>query len=209
MQIISKIWPGLSLAIIALLVFLLLRGCNQSIPAASNAKAAYDSAKRQDSPIIAGLMRTADTLRQKIDTLTATLVLSHEDLQIRKGNISSTLINGSLARHTHDTAWIIQNCDSLRAQIISDIPAVEHYAALTDSLIAEYSAKSWVQDSIIKKQQHLLKVADTTIAAQQFAYDFLKKDDQHKTAQLRIYKPVAVISGGVILAIIVLKSLIH
>jgi hypothetical protein len=208
----KTLWPGVAVAIIVVLSFLLIRQCRSKPNPVDTTKVAmdalksgYDSAKKQYLPQIAGLIKVKDSLTYQIDTLSASLALAHQDLQTRAGDIAQTLLSGGEARASHDTIRILQNCDSLRSQVIAGIPAVQSFEHISDSTIKIYASRSAIQDSIIGKLQKLNKLGDSTITAQQLQYEIIHKDDVSKTVQLRIYKPVAIGGVALVAAIIVLK----
>lgn len=211
MSILSKIWPGLSIALIILLAFLLIRGCKMTPPVDNGAsiRAAYDSAKRVDSPVIARLSREKDSLGNKIDTLTAALLDADQDLQARAGDLSGTMTALDQARERKDTVARLAHGDTLEAEVKAGIPAVKGYVRLTDSLINAGVAQRQVSDSIIVKLNSLNHVGETTITQQQLQYDILHKDFQHNTAQLKFYKPVAIGGAAAVAIIIVLKFIAH
>lgn len=214
--ILSKLWPGLALAIIALFAFLLLKqGCAQPVVADSTnqvmvaAKAGYDSAKRVDSPVIAVLTQKKDSLTDVVDSLSARLIITQYNLDELGDKITGTLEAGDLARVEHDTVEIVKNCDSLEVEVKADLPIIQGYTQLTDSLIRASVAQASVQDSIVAKLKSLNLVAGNTITAQQLQYAIINKDDMSKTAQLKIYRPVAIGGAALLAAIIVLKFIAH
>lgn len=214
-DIIAKVWPGLSLAVIIVLAVLLLRGgCNKkpvvdSAAIEQAAKHGWDSAQAVDSPAIVSLTKKADSLNARIDTLTGDLVNAHSDLQKRGGEITQTLAAYDKAKAKGDTADFLARGDTLAREVKAGIPAVEGFAHLSDSLIAAQVALVSVKDSIIRNQARQIKLAKKTITAQDLAYQVIHKDDLHKTAQVKFYKPVAIVSTAVVSAIVLLKFIAH
>lgn len=197
------------------IVFLLMKGCQKSssVPDASQqimagAKAGYDSARRVDSPALAILARQKDSVANVNDVLSQEIVDMQSGLQQRAGDIAATLSAGDHARVIHDTVKIVQNCDSLGAEVKSGIPAIQAFAVLTDSMVHASEARASIQDSIIARLQRDNAVAQATIGAQERQYDLVHKDDVSKTAQLKIYRPVAIGGVGILVAAIVIKFLI-
>jgi len=212
---IAKLWPGLSLAIIALLTFFWLRsGCNkpnvtdasQKIEAA--AKAAYDSARNIDSSIIVSLKAKSDSLDQELAAEKKRRITAERNLQDRAADLHRTIAALDQARANLDTSRRLTEGDTLEAEVKSGIPAVEGFTHLTDSMINAAEAQLAVKDSIIFRQNELGKVAQTTITAQQLQYEIINKDDANKTAALKFYRPVA-IGGIAAVALIVVVSLLH
>jgi hypothetical protein len=203
----AKIWPGLSLAIIIVLAVILIRGgCKTPpAPAGPDPARAYDSAKREDSPVIARLQVESDSLHETIDSLNRELWTTKWDLQNRAGDLSRTLAAADEARIIHDTPTYIVQCDTLRAEVKSGITAVSGYVHLSDTLINACVARGQIQDSIIARLTRLNGVADTTISRQRLRYEILNKDDMKKTVQLKFYKPVAIGEAAVIIGTIILK----
>lgn len=217
-NLLSKLWPGLSLALITLLLFLLLRGgCGNPAPAIADTtkismdalRRGYDSARGVDTPIIVRLTWKSDSLASAIDTLQGDLVHANENLQARAGDLGRTMEALDQARAARDTAARLLHGDTLEAEVKSGIPAVEGYTHLTDSLVKACVARGQVQDSIISRLRGLNLVANTTISRQRFYYEILHKDDVYKTAELKFYKPVAIGGVAVVAAIIVLKFIAH
>ena len=209
---ISKLWPGLSVALIALLLVLWLRaGCNKpSQPdttqiAMQAIKAGYDSAKLQDTPVIHRLNIRADSLQAQLQAERQRRQAVEGNLKTRAVDLRRTLAALDQARADHDTAGRIRQSDTLEAQVVAGIPAVEGYTHLTDSMINACETQVAVKDSIIFFTNKLLKAADTAITAQRLQFDIVHSDDLSKTKQLSFYKPAAKISIGIILAAILVK----
>lgn len=211
MSTFSKVWPGLSIAVIILLAFLLIRGCHTppTIDTSASIRAGYDSAKKIDAPIIARLSLEKDSLGNRIDTLTAALLDADQDLQARAGDLSKTMAALDQARERKDTAARLAHADTLEAEVKAGIPAVEGYTHLSDSLISVCSARGRISDSIIEKLTSLNRIADTTITKQQLQYDMLHKEYGRKSAQLIFYKPVAIGGLAVAAILIALKFIAH
>src|SRR5579859_2213841 len=128
---IAKLWPGLSLAIIALLTFFWLRsGCNkpnvtdasQKIEAA--AKAAYDSARNIDSSIIVSLKAKSDSLDQELAAEKKRRITAERNLQDRAADLHRTIAALDQARANLDTSRRLTEGDTLEAEVKSGIPAV-------------------------------------------------------------------------------------
>lgn len=214
--ILSKLWPGLALAIIALLAFLLLKGgCNKPVIADQTAaqmasiKSGYDSAVKLYQPQIDSLAVQKDSLTDIVDDLRSQQYIMQYQLDLKGDSIQSTLATLDQVKVSRDTVRILANCDSLESEIRRGIPSVQAYAQLTDSIINASMAKGVIQDSMIAKLTRINKLGDSTITAQQLQFDLIHKDDMSKTTQLKVYRPVAI--GGVALAaiIIVLKFILH
>lgn len=212
---IAKIWPGFSLAIIALLLFLWLRtGCKSSpvVDAAQKAmtaiKAGYDSAKAQDTPVIHRLNVKSDSIGQVLAAERKLRQTTETNLQARAADLRHTLAALDQARQNQDTAGRIRQGDSLEAQVVSGIPAVEGFTHLTDSMINSCESQVAIKDSIIFFKNKLLKDADTAMTAQRLQFDIVHSDDLSKTKQLNFYKPAAKISMGIIAAAIVIKTIV-
>lgn len=216
--IFSKLWPGLALAVILALGCLLLYSkCNKAKPApdpdmvaavASARQAGYDSAQRLDTPQIMQDRVKIDSLTDLTNDLLEDKLLLQFQLDTLGDRIGNTLVATDEARIKHDTVLIVQNCDSLEAQVKEGIPMVTGYTTLTDSIVKTYVARAVVQDSIIAKLIRDNALGASTITAQQLAYQIVNKDDNAKTAQLRIYKPVAKGGAAIIVGYIVLKILL-
>lgn len=209
---ISRLWPGLSLAIIALLLFVWLKsGCKSSpvVDAAQSKmtaiKAGYDSAKAQDTPVIHRLNIKSDSIAQVLVAERKLRQATETSLQARAADLRRTLAALDQAREIHDTAGRIRQGDSLEAQVVSGIPAVEGFTHLTDSMINSCEAQVAVKDSIIFFQDKLIKKGDTAITAQRLQFDIVHSDDVSKTKQLSFYKPAAKISMAIIAAAILIK----
>lgn len=215
--IFSKLWPGVAACLILVLACLLVyQHCHKSAPGPDASqqvmaavKIGYDSCRRLDSPTIAAEMRRGDSLSGVVTRVTADLKRTRADLEDRATAISRTLASGDDARVLHDTIRIVQNCDSLRAEVKSGVPAVQGYMLLTDSAIATIVVRTIIQDSIISKLSRDVAAGRAAITAQQLQYEIVHKDDASKTAQLRIYRPVAIGGVGILAAIIVLKFILH
>lgn len=213
---IAKLWPGLSLAIIALLLFLWLKsGCKSSptVDATQTAmtaiKAGYDSAKAQDTPIIHRLNVKSDSIGQVLAAERKLRQTTETNLQARAADLRHTLAALDQARQNQDTAGRIRQGDSLEKQIVSGIPAVEGFTHLTDSMINSCEAEVAIKDSIIFFKDKLLKAADTTITSQQLQYAIIHKDDAKKTAQLKFYRPAAIGGISVVAIAILIKLASH
>lgn len=211
--IFSKLWPGISLAIIAVLAFLLFRSCKtKPLPAADKSAAlvaSYDSTRRLDSTVIVDLTLQKDSLVDVADSLMARQTVMQFTLDTMGEHITGTMASLDVATIKHDTLKIILNCDSLEAQVKRGIPAVEGYTMLSDSLVKALVVSGTIQDSIIDKLTKDNKLASNVITAQQLDYSILNTDDKKKTAQLKIFKPVAIGGVAIVAGIILLKIIAH
>lgn len=212
---IVKLWPGLSLAIIALLLFLWLKSGCKSSPAVDATqmammaiKAGYDSAKTQDTPVIHRLNIKSDSIGHLLVAERKLRQTTEANLQVRAADLRYTLAALDQARENQDTAGRIRQGDSLEKQIVSGIPAVEGFTHLTDSMINSCESEVAIKDSIIFFKNKLLKDADTAMTAQRLQFNIIHSDDLSKTKQLNFYKPAAKISIGVIIATIVIKNIV-
>jgi len=214
--IFSKLWPGFALAVILGMACLLLYSkCNTPKPGPDVGQAVqtaiqhgYDSAKSVDTPAIIQLTAEKDSLYDMTNQLRAGQLILQYTIDTLGDRIGRTMAATDEARIKHDTVEVLQNCDSLEAEVKRGIPAVTGYTTLTDSLVKTYVAEVVVQDSIIAKLTRDNAIAGKTITAQGLAYQIVSKDDVHKTAELRIYKPAAVGSVATIIAYITLKILL-
>lgn len=171
-------------------------------------RAGYDSARRLDSPRLAALARQRDSVSEVLDSVLSDLDQARADLQDRAASVSLTLASGDRARILHDTIRIVENCDSLRAEVKSGLPAVQGYMLLTDSAIGSAVARAVIQDSMIAMLSRDVAAGRATITAQQLQYEIVHKDDASKTAKLRIYRPMAIGGAAIIVAEIVLKFIL-
>lgn len=212
----GKLWPGLVVAGIVIgVIFWLRSGCNKpDVPDASQkieaaAKAAYDSARAIDTPIIAHWKAQGDSMAKAYDTLKRKYTAASHSLQARADDLRRTIADLDAARGAHDTAGQLQRGDTLEAEVETGIPAVEGFTHLTDSMINACEAQVSIKDSIIFAQGSLAKVANSTITTQQMQYDLIHKDDVKKTNQLKFYKPVAIGGIGLLVLVLTTKLLIH
>lgn len=172
-------------------------------------KAAFDSAKAQDTPIIHRLNVKSDSIGQVLAAERKLRQTTEINLQARGADLRRTLAALDQAREIHDTAGSIKQGDSLETQVVSGIPAVEGFTHLTDSMINSCEAEVAIKDSIIFFKDKLLKAADTTITAQQLQYAIVHKDDAKKTAQLKFYRPTAIGGIGIFVVITLIKLISH
>lgn len=206
----------MSVAVILLLGCLLLyQKCNKPDPMPdiaqikmNAAQVAYDSAKRQDTPVIARLNLKSDSLSKGWAADKQRLAAANQNLQARAVDLRNTLSDLDQARASHDTAGRLLHSDTLEAEVKSGIPAIEGYTHLTDSMINSCEAQVAVKDSIIYFKDKLLHSADTAMTAQRLAFDIVHKDDASKTRQLNFYKPATAVGGGLaaLLALILIFS---
>lgn len=210
--ILSKLWPGLSLAIIALLSCLLIRDCRtKPVPIDTGAlvTAGYDSAQRVDTPQIVAWKARGDSLEDLVDSMHIRQIVMQFTLDTMGDNITHTMVGLDQAKIQHDTVQVTTDCDVLEALVKKGIPAVEGYTHLSDTIVNNLMAENSIQDSIIAKLTILNKMAGNTITAQQLDYSILNLDDKTKTAQLKIYKPVALGGMAAVVAFLVLKFIVH
>ncbi len=214
--IFSKLWPGFALAaLLALGCMLLYSECNKPKPGPdpgqsvmASLKAGYDSAQRVDTPQIIALKAEKDSLYDLTNELRAGQLIMQYTIDTLGDKIGNTLVATDAARVKHDTITLLQNCDSLEAEVKQGIPMVTGYTKLTDSLVKAYVAETVVQDSIIAKLTRDNGIAGATITAQQLQYQIINKDDVTKTAELKIYRPVAIGGAAIIVGYVVLKILL-
>lgn len=207
--IFSKLWPGFALAIILLLgVLLLEKSCNKptvvdtSATKMTQVKQGYDSAAAEYIAQVNALKDQRDSLTDVVDSLLARDLMMQYALDMMGDTVKNTLAALDRAKVLHDTIPILINCDSLEQEVKRGLPAVKGFEEISDSVIKAATSQAIVQDSMIAKLARLNSVASETITAQQLQYQILHKDDQSKTAQLKIYKPVAL--GGVALAAVII-----
>lgn len=214
MSTFSKVWPGLSLAVIALLAFLLIRGCYNppshggDKKTVDSSEVAYLAYKLSAEARIKQLQADSIVKDRRIDTLVAERMDDETDLDNRGKIIGNTLNNYHNAVVIHDTPRIFNACDSLATEVEAGKIAVHGYRVLTDSLVAAYVDQGKIKDSMSQAWHSLFLHADTAnaIARQKYAslyVDYVKQGSKLKLNQ--ITTKLGVISVAILGGILLLK----
>lgn len=211
---VSKIWTGLSLAIIAGLAFLLIRGCNNPPSHAGDKKtvdssgAAYLAYKLSAETHIAQLQVDSAAKDRRIDTLVAERMDDATDLDSRGKIISQTLSDYHAVVVIHDTPRIVNACATLALEVEAGKVAVHGYRVLTDSLVAAYVDQGKIKDSIAQGWHFLYLHADTANAIARQKYTSLYADYVKQGSKLKfnqITTKLGVISVAILGGILLLK----
>jgi len=180
----------LLIAVAVFLLFMAFRSCN-NLPShkpekksSDSAAAAYaDSVDVQKRKIVDLEFRN-DLLRHRLDTANMLLVAVRKDAAARVIAVRQTLASGVDAARRRDTAAIIINWDSLRAQVAAGLPVVIAQDSLSQQVIGDCMRQGAVKDSMILAYRYLWSIADSNYARQRQAYNGLFAD--YKTANSRL-----------------------
>jgi len=169
--------------------------------------AAVKLTHQQDSlvTVIIRLRKDSAGLQQRFDSTRRYDSVVREDLMARAQVVRNTLTGGDLAASRRDTAAILINWDSLRAEVKAGLPIVILHDSLSQEQISTCLEQGRVKDSIVESWHTLFVLTDTAYRQSRTAYKGLLKDYDHQQFQLKIWKPVAI--GGA--AYIALSIIIH
>jgi hypothetical protein len=202
-----KYWKLLVLGVVVVLIFFLWKGCKPG-PDHSGDKTTVDSVHvdlaavvKSGQQRIAVLQRDSAEKEVEIDALIADKLNMQRDLNSRSQIVTQTIASGNRARAIHDTLLILSNCDSLREEVISDIPVIEGYQDLTDSLIGALSAQGIVKDSIAANWKYLFLKADSAESIENGKYNALYSDYLKDQRKIKFTNVLGKIGAGVIAAL--------
>jgi len=196
----------LLIAVAVFLLFMAFRSCN-NLPnhkpekkrLDSTAAAYVDSVAIQKRKIVDLEFRN-DLLQHRLDTANMLLVAVRKDAAARVIAVRQTLASGADAARRRDTAAIIINWDSLRAQVAAGLPIVVAQDSLSQQVIADCMRQGAVKDSMIVAYRYLWSLADSNYSRQRQAYNGLFAD--YKTANSRL-KFNKTLSRGLAIALLV------
>lgn len=194
-------------------VLFYMRGCHSgpspetaaAIQRADSAQHELDSLKTVTLPQIAQLCRDTAAGNRRYDSLRRADSSVRVDIYAGIAAVKENLTAGDAAAARHDTAAILINWDSLRAQVKAGLPIVIKHDTLDMEQILACEANGRVKDSLAAGWERLYHAADTANTFQKKAFAGLQKDFNRQQFALKIWKPVAI--GGV--AYTVLSIVIH
>jgi len=196
----------LLIAVAVFLLFMAFRSCN-NLPSHKSEKKSSDSTASAYADSVAVQKRKIvdlefrnDLLQHRLDSATAQLAIIRKDAAARVIAVRQTLASGGDAARRRDTAAIIINWDSLRAQVAAGLPVVIAQDSLSQQVIAACMRQGAVKDSMILAYRYLWSVADSNYARQRQAYSGLFAD--YKKAN-RGYKFNKTLSRGLAIVLLV------
>lgn len=181
-------------------IFLLVmafRSCN-NLPSHKDEKKGLDSlatayevqvGKQQRQ--ITALTVENDSLQKRLDSANMQLAIVRKDAAARVIAVQQTLASGDQAALHRDTAAIIVNWDSLRAQVIAGLPVVIAQDSLSHQVIDDCMRQGVVKDSLITVYRGLWMLADTNYARQLQAYNGLFVDYTKANSRLKFNKTLS------------------
>jgi len=196
----------LLIAVAVFLLFMAFRSCN-NLPShksekksSDSAAAAYaDSVAIQRRLIIELQYRNSD-LQKSLDSANQQLNIVRKDAAARAIAVRQTLASGIDAARRRDTAAIVINWDSLRAQVAAGLPVVIAQDSLSQQVIADCMRQRAVKDSMIVAYRYLWSIADSNYARQRQAYNGLFADYKMANSRLKFNKTL---SRGLAIALLV------
>jgi hypothetical protein len=141
--------------------------------------------------MIADLSFRNDSLQTRLDTVTRQLSAIRRDNAGRVQSVRKTLASGEDAARRRDTAAIIVNWDSLRAQVIAGLPALAVQDSLSQEVINAYIRQGVVKDSLTVAYRTLWLKADSNYSAQLRAYNGLYADYKKVNLGLKFNKTLS------------------
>lgn len=179
------------------LLIMAFRACN-NLPSHKEEKKSLDSLATayqvqvgQQQRQIAVLTVENDSLQRRLDTTSRQLSAVRKDLSIRADAVRQTLTSGDRAALRRDTAAIVVNWDSLRAQIAAGLPVVIAQDSLSQQVIADCIRQGVVKDSLTAVYRGLWLLADTNYARQRQAYNGLFIDYTKANSRLKFNKTLS------------------
>jgi hypothetical protein len=198
-----KYWPLIAGVILVIIAF---RGCNP-LPTHNDEKKASDTraaSYQVDTGrylrVIADLSFQKDSLQTALDTTRSQLVAVRQANAGRMVAVQKTLASGNEAARRRDTAAILINWDSLRAQVIAGLPALAVQDSLCQETINTCMRQGMVKDSLTVAFRTLWLKADSNYAAQLKAYNGLYGDYKKASNGLKFNKTL---SRGLAVALLV------
>jgi hypothetical protein len=191
----KKYWPLLIAA--AVLLFIALRSCNP-VPSHKEEKKGQDSMavqykadKAKDLQQIAALNLSNYRLKYQLDSTQILLAFTRKDAAGRIEAVKNTLASGADAARRRDTAAIIVNWDSLRAQVVAGLPVITAEDSLSQRVIADCLQQGMVKDSLIYAYKDLWQKADTAYTRSALAYNGLYVDYTRLNRQFKFNKTLS------------------
>jgi hypothetical protein len=190
---------GLWLAGIAgvLLLIIAFRGCN-NLPTHKDEKKTSDSLESAyankvaiHQMINARLEYQKDSLQKCLDSTNILLSFVRKDASVRIAAVKQTLSAGISAALRKDTAAILVNWDSLRAQVAAGLPVVIAQDSLSQRVIADCLQQGMVKDSLIYSYKGLWMLADSNYAKQRQLYNGLYSDYRKANSRLKFNKTLS------------------
>jgi hypothetical protein len=191
----KKYWPLLAVGIVLLVIA--FRGCN-NLPSHKEEKSSIDSLRAayvNDSGRlvrhIADLSFQKDSLQSALDTTRRQLNSVRKDLASGVVAVRKTIANGNDAARRRDTAAILVNWDSLRAQVIAGLPIIAAQDSLSQQVIDDCLRQGAIKDSMLVAYKYLWQKADLNYGKTYDAYNSLFKDYQKANSRLNFNKTLS------------------
>jgi hypothetical protein len=190
-------------------IFLLIiafRGCN-NLPSHKDEKKEMDSLSAAYEGQIGALKRDnvnlsfqKDSIQRKFDSASLELAANRKDGAAKIEAVKQTLTSGDRAAARRDTAAMLINWDSLRAQVVAGLPVVVANDSLSQQVIAACVAQGAVKDSLIANYATMWQKADNAYSRQRAAYNGLYTDYSKANSRLKFNKTL---SRGLAIALLV------
>lgn len=202
-----------SLCVLGGLISILWKGCRFGSDHTAEAshldslQHTYDSSKASGLREITRLRGDSAQWASRFDSLRRQDSAVREDLLARAEVVRNTLTGGDLAASRLDTAAILINWDSLRAEVKAGLPIVILHDSLSQEQIQTCIAQGRVKDSIAEMWHTLFALTDTAYTQTRTAYKGLLKDYNRQQFQVKLWKPIAIGGIAYVMATIVMQAL--
>jgi hypothetical protein len=200
---VGRYWLLLIVAVILLIIT--FRGC-KTLPSHRDDKASSDSLARayagEKEANLAAVAQLAIKEKQwqtRFDSLSDQAQALKKDLSVRAQIVYHTLSHGDAIAIRRDTAAILVNWDSLRAEVKAGLPVVITKDSISEALVNACVQRGMIKDTLIIHWQGLFYKADTAYALQRAKYASLYADYTKANFRLKFNKTL---SRGLALALL-------
>lgn len=199
-----RYWLLIIVAVVLLVVS--FRSC-KTLPSHQGDKASSDSLarvyaidKEANLAVIAQLTVSEKQWQTRFDSLSEQAQNLKADLTAKEKEVRKTLSNGDIIAILRDTAAILVNWDSLRAEVKAGLPVVIAKDSISEAMVNACVQQGIIKDTLITHWQGLFYKADTAYALQRAKYASLYSDYTKANFRLKFNKTI---SRGLAIALLV------
>lgn len=187
----------LLIIVAAILLVIAFRSC-KTLPSHQDDKASSDSLarvyaieKEANLSVIAQLTVRERDWQTRFDSLSDQARALKVDLTAKGMEVRKTLSNGDAIAITRDTAAILVNWDSLRAEVKAGLPVVIAKDSISEAMVNACVQQGMVKDTLITHWADLFHKADTAYALQRAKYASLYSDYTKANFRLKFNKTIS------------------
>lgn len=190
-----RYWLLIIVAVVLLVIA--FRSC-KTLPSHQGDKASSDSLarvyameKEANLAVIAQLTVREKQWQTRFDSLSEQARYLKVDLTAKEKEVRKTLSNGDAIDITRDTAAILVNWDSLRAEVKAGLPVVIAKDSISTEMVNACVQQGIIKDTLIAHWADLFHKADTAYALQRAKYASLYSDYTKANFRLKFNKTIS------------------